>query len=159
SLVAALRAEHRPPRNLALVGLRSAHDLPGQSARLDVLHVRDDAAVAARDDVHPPVRLHLRDRALPDRTRSLLDDHEPLDGRAGADHAAADSQDADSDSAETHVTDTADRRGSGAGRRRQARRREARSTCAASTCEAKEKEEAGPTVSELQVEATGETVG
>ena len=62
----------------------------GEPARVDVLHVRDDAAVAAGPDVHPPVRVHLRHRALPGRARPLLDDDEPLDGRPGTDHAAAD---------------------------------------------------------------------
>src|SRR5207244_6880729 len=49
-LVAALRAQHRAARERALVGLDPDRDLRAQSVRLDVLHVRDDAAVAAGAD-------------------------------------------------------------------------------------------------------------
>ena len=91
-LVAAFRARHHQAREQPLVGLHPAHDLRAQPGGLDVLHVRDDAEVAALPDDDLADRLHPVHRALSDRARSLLDDDEPLDGRAGADHPPADSQ-------------------------------------------------------------------
>ncbi len=61
---------------------------------VDALHVGDRGQDAAHDLHAHAARLRVRDRALPCRSRSLLGDDEPVDGRPGADHAAADAEDA-----------------------------------------------------------------
>ena len=73
----------------ALVGLRAARDLRGLAGRVDVLHGRDDGQDAAEDHDGPAARLPDGRLALPDGADPLLDDDQPLDGRAGARHAAA----------------------------------------------------------------------
>src|SRR5712691_5176195 len=159
-LVVALRAEYRCARNNVLVRIRPSGGLRREPARVDVLHGRDDAALAARDDVLPSVRLHRRDRALSDWARSLLDDDEPVDRRPGADHAATDPEDAATGDAQALVPDAAERGGGGGGIR--GRRRcpgDAVPACAAAPGAEEEEEAPGTEMSDLQIETTGETVG
>src|SRR5262249_14264104 len=152
-VVAALRAEHRRARNEPLVRVRAAGRLRRQPARVDVLHVRLDAAVSADHHVRPSVRVHLRDRALSGRSRPLLDDDQPLDGRPGADHAPPDSEGGTSRAGpETLIAHAAE----GGGRADAGRRTRAEAEQRTAPREAKEE---GATLMELQVEATGETVG
>src|SRR5205814_5339637 len=114
-VVASHRPEHRRTCELALVGLPAARDLRREPDRLHVLHVVDDAAVAAGDDDGPPARLHLLPAQLPDRARHLLGDDEPLDGGAGRGDAPARREDAGA--AKTFLED-APETGGGARRRR-----------------------------------------
>ena len=79
----------RSRHDRALGRLRAARRLRREPDGLDALHGPDGRQVAAHALHGHAARLRLRDRALPGRPRSLLGDDEPLDGRAGADHAAA----------------------------------------------------------------------
>ncbi len=85
-LVAALRPGHHQAREQPLVGVCPARDLRAQPGGVDVLHVGDDAEVTALSDDDSAVRLHPVHPQVPDGARPVLDDDEPLDGRAGADH-------------------------------------------------------------------------
>ncbi len=69
-------------------------DLRGQPDRVDALHVDDDGQDAAGDPARPPPRLHLGRRPLPGRSRPLLDDDQPVDGRPGSRHPPARAEDA-----------------------------------------------------------------
>src|SRR5439155_24555600 len=127
-----------------------------QPARIDVLHVRDDAEVAACADDGPPVLLHPVHHPLPGRSRPLLDDDEPLDGGAGTDHPPVDPQGRPAGSSEALVANGAerDRRG-----RNPADRGADPAEGSRGPAASREAEEEGKTLMELQVEATGETVG
>ena len=93
-LVAARRPQHLRQGHSALVGLRAARGLRGLAGRLDVLHGRDDGQDAAQHHDGPAARLHHRRLAVPDGPDHLLDDDEPLDGRAGPRHPPARAEDA-----------------------------------------------------------------
>ena len=67
-----------------------------------------------------PLVLRLRHRALPGRARPLLGDDEPVDGRAGADHAATGRADAGAGTRAAQLADAAE------GRRLERQRREPR---------------------------------
>src|SRR5581483_2866618 len=104
-------------------------------------------------------------RAVPGRSRSLLGDDEPLDGRAGTDHAAARAADAGAGRRAAQLAHAAEARDGGGspGRRRLAGRREAEGAAGSAPGAAQEEEELRPQMSEaagdLTVETTGETVG
>jgi hypothetical protein len=73
----------------ALGWLRAPPRVRGESDGLDLLHGGDDGQDPADAVPDPADLLRLRHRPLPGRSRSLLGDDEPLDGRAGPDHKAA----------------------------------------------------------------------
>src|SRR3954469_12629356 len=93
ALLAAYRPEHRRPRERTLVRIPAARDLRGQPGLLDLLHVRDDGQDAALPDDGAAGLLHHLPAALPDGARHLLGDDQPVDGGAGAGHAALDQED------------------------------------------------------------------
>ena len=74
---------------LALVRLPAARDLRGQPDGLDAADVEHDGPDAADAAADPAARLPVRRAELPGRPRPLLGDDQPVDGRAGADHAPA----------------------------------------------------------------------
>ena len=84
----------------------------GQPAHLDVPDVDDDAAGAARADADPADRVHPLRAQLPRRADALLADDEPVDDRAGPDHAPADAE--ARAAAEEELADAAQERGAGA---------------------------------------------
>ena len=140
-----------------LVGLPAALHLRGEPDLVDVLHVRDDGQDAALDHDGAADRVHPADRELSDRPRPLLDDDEPLDGRAGPGHAPAGAE-----AGAAAQTDLANAAEAARGRRRRRRRKRAGAAAEADRPAAgrAQEEEAGETVTEdLFVEATGETVG
>ena len=73
----------------ALGRLRAARRLRREPDGVGPLHGADRAEVAAHHLHGHAARLRVRHRALPRGSRPLLGDDEPLDGRAGAHHAAA----------------------------------------------------------------------
>ena len=79
----------RDPR----LGAAPARHLRGQPDRVDVLHVRDHEQGPALPDDGVAAPLHHFHRALPRRSRPLLGDDEPVDGRPGCHHAAARAED------------------------------------------------------------------
>ena len=88
-VVAACRPEHLRQGDRALVGLRAARDLRGLADRIDLLHGHHDGQDAADDHDVPAAGLPDRRLAVPDRAHPLLDDDQPLDGRAGPRHTEA----------------------------------------------------------------------
>src|SRR6185312_11040326 len=129
---------------------------------LDAVHVRDRGQDAA-DPLHVhAARVRLRHRPLPRRSRPVLGDDEPVDGRSGADHPAADAEDAASRSLQANVAYTAE------GRRGRQRREAGRARRAedgrftpgrAAAQGAPEEGHGAQAMTNVTVEATGETVG
>ena len=119
-LVAPLRPEHHLAHDGVLGRLRPARRLRGEPDGLDAVHGPDGRQGAAHALHAHAARLRLRDRALPGRARPLLGDDEPVDGRAGADHAATGRADAGAGSRAAQLADAAE------GRRLERQRREPR---------------------------------
>src|SRR6266542_5122105 len=155
SLLAALSPERRGARELPLVRLGADRHLRREPARVDLLHVRDDAAVPAGADDDPAVCVHPVHHQLPSGARSLLDDDEPLDRRPGAHHPAPDPEGHSAYRSEALLADSA--QGS-ARRRRPAGGRGGTGETERAAAQG-EAEEEGTALMELQVEASGETVG
>src|SRR5439155_14299003 len=164
-LVASHRPEHHLPHDGVLGRLRAARRLRGEPDGLDAVHGpdgRQDAAHALHDHA---ARLRLRDRALPGRARPLLGDDEPVDGGAGADHAATGRPDTGTGSRAAQLANATQ------GRRLERQRREPRDACAetrpdglaaaapGATQEEKAHEPEMNGIADLTAEATGETVG
>ncbi len=166
SLVAPPHPEHHGRHDGVLGRLRAARRLRREPDGVVALH-DDDRRQDAADPLHGhAAHLRLRHRALPGRPRSLLGDDEPLDGRAGAGHAAAGRADACADSRATQLANAAQ------GRRLERQRCEPRTAdaeagfvglLAAAAPGAAQEEAHEPEMSEtsadLTAEATGETVG
>ena len=165
-LVAARRPRHLREDDLALVGLHPARRLRGITDRVDLLHGNDDGQDPAQHHDGAAARVHHGRLALPGRPRSLLDDDQPLDRRAGPRDAAPRPEDEAGRSCsaagrpEAFLADPAARR-----RRRQRdgrggddRAGEAEAHGTTPPREAQEGRRA-PVSDEVSVEATGETVG
>src|SRR3954454_5406857 len=163
SLVAPLHPGHQRAHDVVLGRLRAARRLRRVADGVDALHVGDCGQDAANHLHAYAARLRVRHRTLSRRPRSVLGDDEPLDRRAGIDHAPARAQDAGARSRQAFVADAAE------GRRLEWERREAERRCAgaagacrrAAAAQGAEEEEgrAALSASDLTVEATGETVG
>jgi hypothetical protein len=80
---------------LALVRLHAVGALRDQPDAVHAAHVPDDGQDAADAAPDPADRLSLRRPQLPVRARSVLGDHEPVDGRPGPDHTAPDAEEVD----------------------------------------------------------------
>src|SRR5207302_4826707 len=157
AVVAAHRSEHRCACERALVRLPAARHLRGKPGRLDVLHVRDDGEDPAVPDDGAADLLHHFPAPVPDGTGHLLGDDEPLDRRPGSCDTAIDAEDAGGPAATTLVADAAEgrtgRRRGREGARNGPRRR------SLTAAEGQAQETSAAMNEQLQIEATGETVG
>ena len=164
-LVPALHPVDRGPHDVALGRLRAARRLRRVARWRRRSTCRRPSTRRSAIDLHAhAARLRVRDRALPGRPRPLLGDDEPLDGRAGADHAAARAEDAASASSRRRArrTPPKDDGSSGNGAKPRARRAEARAGAVAAAAAQGARGRRRPGGGEratLTVEATGETVG
>src|SRR5206468_12466233 len=72
------------------LGALAGRRLRAQPSRLELLNERDRGEVEADHAADPADRLHPVHHQLQGRSHPLLDDDEPVDGRAGARHATVD---------------------------------------------------------------------
>src|SRR5437763_3383502 len=159
AVVVAHRPEHRCARERSLVRLSASRHLRRESGLVDLLHVGDDGQDAALPNDGAADLLHHVPAPVPDGARRLLGDDEPLDRGAGARDASLDAEDAALGAAAPLLSDATEGGAFLEGWDGQG----CAGTCSRTrslTAAEGETEEAGTAMSDqLQIEATGETVG